>query len=283
MLGQRMTFKEEEYVKWLVNSSTDCISNESLYMLTKWSEECKKRFTLTVRISKVDAELLLPCSQLPEAWANIIHVFCLNDYGLGERVYIDNNSVVIDAGAYLGFFSILAAFHGAKLIVALEPNPLVREYLYNNLLHNKLINKARVDPRALSVEDDKILYLYIPDYWGNSSLVEDYVKLMGYSEARRVPVRSVTLSSLLKEHHLPRVDLLKMDIEGLETHVLHQSAREGVLAPDIISQVVVEVHEPLRENVEIVSSTLRSQGYRVNVKFFGDMWRQAVVYGVAKY
>jgi FkbM family methyltransferase len=274
--------EEENYIRWLTSKSQGCIDPESIELLRRWPEDCRGRFTLTVTLSKFDAELLVPCSQLPEAWANIIHVFCLNDYGLGELISLPKGGVVIDAGAYLGFFSILAGRHGAGLVIALEPNPLVREYLYSNLIRNGLTGRARVDPRALSDEDDRIVHLYIPEYWGNSSLAKSYVELMGYDAARRIPVRSVTLKTLISEHRVRRVDLLKLDIEGFEVRVLRSGAEQGVLSPSIIGQLVVEIHEPLSDNISAVVEILEGRGYKISVRRFDGSWRQAMVYAVSK-
>jgi len=236
----------EEYIGWLLKRSQGCIDDASVEALVSWPEECRSRFTLTVKLSKFNVEVIVPCSQLPEAWANILHVFCLNDYGLGEIVHVEEGDTVVDAGAYLGFFSILASRYGAGLIVALEPNPLAREYLYSNLHRNGLAGRARVDPRALSDEDDRIVHLYIPEYWGNSSLARSYIGVMGYETARRIPVRSVTLQTLMREHRLARIDLLKMDVEGVEAKILRHSAENSILSPDTIRQPTGKM-APLRK------------------------------------
>ena len=271
----------DEYLSWLVRSSEGCIAAESIAELLSWPERCGRRCTVDVELV-TGVKLIVPCSQLPEAWANILHVFCLNDYGVGSRVTISPSDRVVDAGAYLGFFSILAATHKPSLVVALEPNPLAREYLYQNILRNRFERITRVDPRALSARDDELVTLYIPEYWGNSSMSRDYLKVMGYSEFRRVPVRTVKLSTLMREHRLDRISLLKLDIEGAELEVVQDALKDGVLRPDTVEQAVIEVHEPLNSNVARISSLLGTLGYHVETVSLGQQWKQAIIYATSK-
>ena len=57
-------------------------------------------------------------------------------------------------------------------------------------------------------------------------------------ESVECPMR--TISDVIREHQVPRIDLLKVDVEKAELDVL-----EGIEAADwtIIRQVVVEVHD----------------------------------------
>ena len=60
------------------------------------------------------------------------------------------------------------------------------------------------------------------------------------STLAQVSVRTLTLPTLFAEHHLDRVDLLKMDIEGSEI-ALFDSTPDDVLKK--ISQISVEFHD----------------------------------------
>lgn len=55
-----------------------------------------------------------------------------------SRLLIDNNSTIIDVGAHIGAFSVLAAAHGAR-VVALEPVLENFQLLEENLRLNNLL------------------------------------------------------------------------------------------------------------------------------------------------
>ena len=202
-----MQLSDDAYLGWLIENSKNCIEEESIKTLVEAVQGTGCRGSVPVRVN--GANLVVPCSQLPEAWANILHIFCLNDYRIEEEVVIGKGAYVVDVGAYLGFFSVYAARHiGAEgLIIAVEPNPYARRFLYENLMLNNLQGIARVDPRAIGICDDCLAEMYVPEYWANSSLNKSYVASNG-ENVRRMCVRVVRLASRLRILNLEHVDLL---------------------------------------------------------------------------
>jgi hypothetical protein len=84
-----------------------------------------------------------------------------------------------------------------------------------------------------------------------------------------------TLSEVLRSLDVPRVDLLKIDVEGSEWEVL-----AGV-EPDLwkrIRQVVVEVHD-VTGRVGAVDQLLKQQGYETAVDH--EDWAVHALLGVA--
>ncbi len=203
--------------------------------------------------------MLLPCSELPEAWFNLSHVFCTRDYAVLEGFEPREGWVVVDAGAYLGFYTLFAASRvGAEgLVVAVEPLARHRRIIEEAIELNGFEDRVRLDPRALYSERG-VHELIVSCYGATSSLLREHVERHGET-CGSVRVATVTLPELLEEHGLDRVDLLKVDVEGAELAALSVPGWERR-----IERLVVEVHLDVVDPWE-VAWLLRGRGYRVAV------------------
>lgn len=270
---------DEEYLAWLVASSRGCIEDEIVeQLLDATVDGCRDE--LEVKLG--EATFMVPCSQLPEAWANLLHIYCINDYQVGSLVRLEPGNTVVDGGAYFGFFTVRAALAMQRdgLVIAVEPNPLARRVLYRNLELNMLENVARVDPRALGGCGYCIRKIYVTEPWVNTTTQPRYVDMMGNELVKTLSIPAISLKKLLADHSVGFVDLLKLDIEGAEWEVLEHAAEDGVLAPSTVRQIIVEVHPPFADPAGI-EALLRDQGYRTIRRMLGAKWMQAIVIGVS--
>jgi len=133
--------------------------------------------------------------------------------------------VVVDAGANIGAFTLLAAARVGSpgLVVAVEPEPGNFEALRRNVEVNGLRNVALVR-KALLDEAGKIVRM---EGEGVGSRVSDTGS----------PVETTTLDELAQEYGSPRI--LKMDIEGSEGRAL-RGAREALRGLEL---AMLEVHD----------------------------------------
>lgn len=175
---------------------------------------------------------------------------------------------IIDAGAHVG-----AATHyfkrryPAARILAIEANPVTFALLQRNIAQNQLTGvtatQAALAPQAgevtfyASASDDE------PGAWGDSVVRQPWHEGEGTSV---VHVPAVTLSSLLAEP----VDLLKLDIEGMETAVLTEAA------PRLrnVRQVILEFHGTRRNPdnaIDRLIRTLRDAGFTPEIRQFGQV------------
>lgn len=125
----------------------------------------------------------------------------------------------VDVGSSIGFYSVMAARRGAK-VLSIEPNPDTFQTLSRNLLINGLggvsAQNLAVSSRAGSAP------LYLPPFGtGLASLQPDWVVRTGSPES--VPVRLETLDTLTGG--LPEVDWMMIDVEGHEADVLAGATR----------------------------------------------------------
>jgi FkbM family methyltransferase len=125
--------------------------------------------------------------------------------------------IVLDIGANLGMVSlILSAMVGPSgQVHAFEPNPnmqsLMRDAIARNDIHNVILH-----PIALGSQAGEVM-LSVPR--GNAGAAS-VVAARGLSESADIPVQMRTLSSVMAEHDVDRIRLVKIDVEGFESEVL---------------------------------------------------------------
>ena len=119
------------------------------------------------------------------------------------------DDVCLDVGANVGVMTLLAAScvgPGGR-VIAVEPNPDNVQLLYRGILLNRLTN---VEVLPLAAADCRAMF----SLSGRSNTVID----AGAPEMAGRLVQSVVLDEIL--HDLPRLDVVKMDIEGGEPAAL---------------------------------------------------------------
>ncbi|HWN45491.1 MAG TPA: amino acid adenylation domain-containing protein, partial [Thermoanaerobaculia bacterium] len=203
-------------------------------------------------------------------------------HGIGLR----DGDCVLDVGANIGLFTLLAGRAADVRIHAFEPIPPLASTLRVNAgLHGL---DARVHDCGLSDEDGTAEFTYYPhvslisgrhsdpvgerevvrafvlDQIGNAGLPDEQIEELLDERLRteRVACRLRTLSGVLAEEGIDQVGLLKIDVEKSEMEVLG-----GIRDEDWpkIRQVVVEVHDEAGR-LERATSLLRRHGFEVFVE-----------------
>lgn len=136
--------------------------------------------------------------------------------GIILKKLLKPDSIFIDVGANIGYFSLLAALQSPKgSIIALEPVSYLFNSLRENISLNKFSNIEAINIAAGDKEENRLIYLSGADNTGMSS----FQKPANYSEKNET-VKVVTLDSLPDNLKLSRVDIIKIDVEGNELAVL---------------------------------------------------------------
>ncbi|WP_419669696.1 amino acid adenylation domain-containing protein [Streptomyces prasinus] len=205
------------------------------------------------------------------------------------------DAVVFDVGAHIGLFSLAVGRQvpGATLY-AFEPMPELAELARVNMALYDI--NARLFDCGLAAEPGTAEFTYYPDLsilsgrFGSHdeerAVVEAFVRgdladtgrtgeaageewdttlrelvndrLRHHRLSR--PLR--TLSEIIREHDVPRIDLLKIDAEKSELEILH--GIEPGHWP-LISQMVLEVHD-LHGRTETITSLLTGHGFDVTAQ-----------------
>jgi FkbM family methyltransferase len=132
---------------------------------------------------------------------------------------IHRGDIVLDCGANVGTFTREAIAEGAAIVVAIEPAPNNVECLRRNFAAEIAAGKVIVYPKGVWDKDD-FLTLSVSN---TTSAMDSFVIQGGTHPGVTVPL--TTIDKLVLELKLPRVDFIKMDIEGAEQRALAGGAK----------------------------------------------------------
>jgi len=167
---------------------------------------------------------------------DLIHeIYVKNDYF--KFFSINENDTVLDAGANIGLFTILA---GKKLnntgkVIAVEPDDNNFDMLQENIKINNLKNIIPYKKGLWSHETN--LEFLIGKRPGEHSLLDN-----DQFSGNKIVIECVSLDSLLDTFNLSHFDFIKMDIEGAEIEVVLNSKR---IIEDIRTKWVIEALHPV--------------------------------------
>jgi FkbM family methyltransferase len=125
--------------------------------------------------------------------------------------YVKPGMTVIDAGANVGYYSLLAASKGCT-VYAFEPSPGIFQELCANIERNRIGSIHALDA-GLS---DANIVMKLP----TPSAENHTPSLLDETATEYVDVQLMRLGEYLSERGINRVDLLKMDVEGFEPNIL---------------------------------------------------------------
>lgn len=137
----------------------------------------------------------------------------LKIYGTGEQD-VQKGDIVLDCGANVGVFTRVALDRGASKVIAIEPAPENLESLRRNFKDEIAAGRVIVYPKGVWDKDD-LLTLHVD---ANNTAADTFV--ISRAETSEVKVPLTTIDKLVSELNLPRVDYIKMDIEGAEPNAL---------------------------------------------------------------
>lgn len=173
-----------------------------------------------------------------------------------RRKHFGDGVVMIDCGANIGVMTIECAeyMRGWGTVTAYEPQERLFYALAGNIALHNCFN-ARAVLAAVGNYDGEILVPTVdycrPGSFGSLELIGDNRDLgQVVSDGRLVPL--VTIDGLL----LPRVDLLKIDVEGMEIDVLRGAAATILRCKPII------VMERVKSDERAMVNQLDKVGYR---------------------
>ena len=136
-------------------------------------------------------------------------------YGTGEN-FIRPGDIVLDCGASDGDFTREALAAGASKVIAIEIAPSSQECIRRNLATEIAAGKVVLYTKGVWDKDDRLTLNVDDTNFAASSVV---LRPAGSRPSIQVPL--TTIDQIVTELGLPRVDFIKMDIEGAEVRALH--------------------------------------------------------------
>jgi amino acid adenylation domain-containing protein/FkbM family methyltransferase len=215
-------------------------------------------------------------------------IFVLQAY-LRHGITIRDGDCIVDAGSNIGLFTVFASRLARNLrIVSFEPNPAAYACLKANAeawgsgvkclqmglsSENKTADMTFFEGFSLlsgfyadEATEREVVKTYAlnqeSESGGGDEIAGEIGKMLEHRfQAKTETAQLRTLSSVIAEEGLERIDLLKVNVEKSEWDVL-----QGIGAADWqkIRQLVVEVD--VKQNLEPITTLLEKQGYEVLVE-----------------
>lgn len=170
------------------------------------------------------------------------------------RQYIPEGSLAVDIGANIGDLtvSMAVAAGGKGMVLGIDPNPHVFRVLEVNARLNR--GKANIVPlQFAATEEETEFYFASSDAsMGNGGLITDLNDNRHGKYKLKEPIKGVNIGEYLQEHYaawLPKLSLIKVDVEGLDYYVL--KTLEPVLEkyhPVVITEVFHDITAQMRED-----------------------------------
>jgi FkbM family methyltransferase len=147
--------------------------------------------------------------------------------------------VIFDIGAHIGQYALECAQVDAgmtKIIFAIEVNPKTFTYLLNNIQLNQFTNIKAVLGAVTSKPG--VVNINIPAYWnmGNTQVnqaMEDH----GFDNFL---ASSFDVGYLLDKYQINKIDLVKIDVEGLEAEIMKCVFDKGFYPTNVIFEYIPE-------------------------------------------
>ena len=163
------------------------------------------------------------------------------------------DSVVLDVGANYGALTLPLA-RAARLVYAFEPQREVFCALAGNMALNCVANVV-CENMALS---DRAGTIKVPqlDFGAENNIGGLELDYRGESTQRTYAVRSETLDEYVARSQLPRIDLVKVDVEGMEAQVLR-----GARATLARFRPILYVENDREDKAPVLLALLAELGY----------------------
>jgi len=138
-----------------------------------------------------------------------------NIYGDARTGGVRKNDIVLDGGAHIGTYVMAAIAAGAETIVAIEPSPDALWCLRKNFAKEIAAGKVIIYDKGIWDEEKSLVFFEN----GNGAAGDGFVT--EGKGARKITVPVTTIDKIVAELNLPRVDIIKADIKGAGTRMIH--------------------------------------------------------------
>jgi len=186
-------------------------------------------------------------------------IFVNEDYNLDYKI---KPMYIIDCGANVGYSTVYFAnkFKKAK-IIAVEPDPSNFKMLLKNTENYK-----NIIPYKTAIWDEKT-FLKVTDIGkGNWGFI---VKKAEENEQDKF--EATTILDIIQENNFPRVDILKIDIEGTEKNIFLNEHYKKWLP--FVNILIIEIHESYAPGIRaIINDIMTSNNYIKKVSNENDVW-----------
>lgn len=205
--------------------------------------------------------LIVPGQQISQA------VFMSGMYEPGTtavlRRLLREGDTFIDVGANVGLYTMIASrcVGRSGRVYAFEPSKREFAHLRYHIDHNSLQN-VHAFQLALGSHDGTAVLHVADDVHAGLNTIEERFMYPDTNEAYREVVPVVRLDDFVRGHSIPRVDVMKVDVEGAEARVV-AGACDTITRdrPALILEITGAAQTPGHPGRTAIEALLESVGY----------------------
>ena len=177
---------------------------------------------------------------------------------------------VLDVGANVGVYTLVFCNQGAQHVFAIEPGPLVDD-LKLNIRNNTLEQKVSVSNLGISSNALTMYWHEDLNNLGNAHLFKKGVVFDQNSTLDREgkSVLCESLDDFWNRHHKPRIDFIKIDVEGMELEVLRSGEN---LITKFRPVLLVETHNENKKQNHQICEFLQKLEYDIEHPRISERW-----------
>lgn len=201
--------------------------------------------------------------------SNLVHEKATTDL---FKKTVKNGDVVMDLGANIGYFSLLAARLTGPMgkVFSFEPEPKNYSYLKKNIELNDY-DQVQAFQKAVSNRNGTTK-LFICDYDTGHHTINKQDGIEAYSRGRKIKEQSISIDTVTLDSFIQdktnKVDVVKMDVEGAE--VLAFNGMDNILRKNHSLKIFLEFFPLLIEKMgndprELIKKIMQDYGFSIYV------------------
>ena len=203
------------FAKALAAPRENATQAEAFERLSETSRLLRKEPETGLELWETEQGTFWVISENETRWLFLFLAEQATDIYRSENSGVRPGDIVLDCGAHYGLFTRNALRSGASKVIAIEPAPLTLECFRRNLAEEIADGRVVVYPKGVWDKDDFLeLSINHHESGANSFVVHREDDTPGGA----LPL--TTIDKIVDELQLPRVDFIKMDIEGAERKAL---------------------------------------------------------------
>ncbi len=266
--------------KWFLNQASTKADRDTICRLLEMREKtirdhnfCTNNDIITL---KLGANIISVRECAASATIEVYYeIFKEDDHFLHDYFRISDAKCIIDIGANEGFYALrVANANPAARIICIEPNPFAFEMLLKNIENNILKNVFPVN--AAATADGRMIDMeFVPQIpaIGGAKLHDVERPWLRDDIIKKQSIPSVTVEQVFAQYSIDDVDILKIDVEGMEDEIV--KSLEPIASK--IQKIVVERHS--KDPRDIVTEELRRIGFTLVYeedpnfeRYYGDLY-----------
>lgn len=176
----------------------------------------------------------------------------------------DKNDTLIDVGANVGMYTLIAAVTRGVRVFAFEPEAQNYSLLMKNIIRNQLSDLVIAWPVALS-DEQKFDQIFLSEFSAGGSC-HSFGEPMDYKlEKQDFPfvqgAVSTTLDDLIASGTVPIPTHIKIDVDGFEHKVIYGSRK--TLSELEVKSLLIEINPAVEEHMDLIDE-LGKLGFEYN-------------------